>query len=281
MPDLDRNAGAATDPDRLVERGHDSVPLAAQVGGIDATELRGLPCQSDQLLRFRIRRRRIFQRARKPDRARAHPLLHQSLHLIRLLRSRLPILVTEHHAADARCADVGREVDADSLLFDPRKILSQRAPVGRHPVVLVNLPVRLDDEVVERRDRIPLPRYLRGDALKDLGGDPRLDQDAELRLPEHVDEAGSDYFAVRIDRFRARGLFEVADRRNSSVSDAEIARIPRGARSIDDPSVHDHEIEALVSGLRDRRDRGPKECQPGGGASRPERPRGPSRTVAA
>src|SRR5207244_2105566 len=119
-----------------------------------------------------------------------------------------------------------------------------------------------------------------GDALKDLGGDPRLDQDAELRLPEHVDEAGSDYFAVRIDRFRARGLFEVADRRNSSVSDAEIARIPRGARSIDDPSVHDHEIEALVSGLRDRRDRGPKQCQPGRGPSRSERPGGPSSTVA-
>ena len=45
---------------------------------------------------------------------------------------------------------------------------------------------------------------LGGDALKDFRGQARIDQDRHLRLAQHVDEAGRDDHAVRIDGALAR-----------------------------------------------------------------------------
>src|SRR4029077_18490277 len=125
--------------------------------------------------------------------------------------------------------------------------------------MLVDLSVRADDEVVEWRHGISLARYFRGNALKYLGGESGLDQDAQLRLPQHVDEPGSDYIVVSVDRSRAGGTFEVADGRNSAVANADLARIPRRARSIDDVSVDDHQVEPRIRLCCAARDRGQEE----------------------
>src|SRR5207253_10699182 len=151
-----------------------------------------------------IRRRRLFQRTGEPHGTRAHALCHQSLHLLQLLRSRSPVLVPQNHSADAGRPNVSSEIDPDTLLLEPRKVLPQRAPIRRYAVMLVDLPVGPNDGVIERRHRIPLARYFGSNALKYLRRQPRLDQNAQFGLAQHVDEPRRYHAVVSIRVLRSR-----------------------------------------------------------------------------
>ena len=59
--------------------------------------------------------------------------------------------------------------------------------------------VGLEDGVVQRCRRAAFAGYLGGDALKDLRRQMRIHQHGQLGLAEHVDEAGRDDHAVRVD----------------------------------------------------------------------------------
>ena len=61
MPDLNGDVCFATDPERLIERIHDRVLFRAHMGRIEAAVLPGNGCKCDQLVGFRVGRRRILQ----------------------------------------------------------------------------------------------------------------------------------------------------------------------------------------------------------------------------
>ena len=84
------------------------------------------------------------------------------------------------------------------------KYCCKRSPVGRDVIVIVARAVGLDDGVIERRDGTAFARDLGRDALVDLRGQARIDQDRQFRLAQHVDEAGRDDHAVA-SMVRVRG----------------------------------------------------------------------------
>ena len=160
----------------------------------------------------------------------------------------LHVVVAEDHAADLRGADVAGEVDADALLFEAREVLAEGAPVGSDVVVLVAGAIGLNDGIVEWRDGIAFAGDFGGDALEDFRGQARVDEDRQLGLAQHVDEAGSDDFAGGVDGALARGSSEIADGGDFAVADADVAGVPGRAGAVDDMAVGDDEVER--SGLR-------------------------------
>ena len=155
------------------------------------------------------------------------------------------VIEAQHHFAHLRCPDVRGNVDADALLFEPRKVLPEAAPVGVDVQVTELRLARLDDGVVQRRDRFALARDLRGDALVDLRGQARIDEYRELRLAEHVDETRRDHHPLGIDGARARLAGEQADGGHPAIADANVPRVPGRAGAIDDVPIGDDEIEGL------------------------------------
>ena len=86
------------------------------------------------------------------------------------------------------------------------------------------------------------------DALKDLRGQTRIDQDGRLGLPQHVDEAGSNDFAAGINRPFASRFREVADGGDSAITDADVARIPWRTGTVNDVASGYDQIERAVGG---------------------------------
>jgi len=109
--------------------------------------------------------------------------------------------------------------------------------------MVVSGAVGLNDGVVERRDRIPFPGNLRGDALKDFRGQARVDQDGQFLLAEHIDKAGGDDFAGGVDRTLALGGREIADGGDFAVADADVPGVPGGTGAVDDVAIGDDKVE--------------------------------------
>ena len=59
-----------------------------------------------------------------------------------------PIVVAEHHAQHRRRAHVAGQIDAHTLLFEAREILTERPPVGIDLVMFVSGAIRRDDGIV-------------------------------------------------------------------------------------------------------------------------------------
>ena len=100
--------------------------------------------------------------------------------------------------------------------------------------------------VVGGRDGVAFAGDLRGDALRQLADRLLVDEQVDLRLAEHVDEAGSDDQAGGVDgalgRQRSIGL---ADEGNAIADDADVGVNPRIAAAIDHAAVADEVIELL------------------------------------
>ena len=137
VPDLDGNVRFAADAQGFVDGFENRVALVAHVRRVDAAELAGLGGEGDQFLGLRVGSGRVFERSGDADGAVFHGIAHERLHLLELRGSGLVVVVTEHHAADLRGADIAGEVDAHALLFEAREILAEGAPVGSDLVVLV------------------------------------------------------------------------------------------------------------------------------------------------
>ncbi len=69
----------------------------------------------------------------------------------------------------------------------------------------------------------------------------------QLRLAQHVNEAGRDNFSGGVDGSLARGVGEMADSGDFSVTNADIAGVPRGTGAVDDLAVGDDEVKGLRS----------------------------------
>src|ERR1051326_501634 len=97
----------------------------------------------------------------------------------------------------------------------------------------------MDDSVIERRWGAAFAGDLSGNALKDFGRQMRVDQDRQLRLAEHVNEARSDDHAVRVNRPLGLRRAEKADGGDVPVADPNIARVPGRAGAVNDVAVAD------------------------------------------
>ena len=91
-----------------------------------------------------------------------------------------------------------------------------------------------------------------------------LDQERELRLAEHVDEARRDDLARRIDAPLRRGLVEPTDGGDAPGADADVRRVPRRAGAVDHPPMLDDDV-VPVGPSRPGRARAPRHI---GGAPR-------------
>src|SRR5262249_45512183 len=154
-------------------------------------------------------------------------------HLFELLRSRLNVVVAEHHAADLRCADVAGEIDTDTLFLETSEVLAERAPIGIDLVMVVGVALGLDNRVVERSDGTAFASDLGRDSLINFGRQARIEKDGEFRLTEHVDETGGDDFARSINSALALGGREMTDGGNFAVANADVAGVPRRTGAID------------------------------------------------
>jgi len=119
-------------------------------------------------------------------------------------------------------------------------------------VVIVAAAVGLDDSVVQRSNRIAFTGYFRSDALVDLRGQARIDENGEFRLSQHVDESGRDNFAGGVNRARAWRGHQIADGGDLSIANAQVSRIPRGPGAVDDASVGDDKVESRRLGESQR-----------------------------
>ena len=72
------------------------------------------------------------------------------------------------------------------------------------------------------------------DALSDLAGDAVVDEDVELGLPLHIDEARRDNEVRGIHAFGGGSLAEVADGGDAIAGNANVSGNPRCAGAIDD-----------------------------------------------
>lgn len=70
----------------------------------------------------------------------------------------------------------------------------------------------------------------------------RVDQDRQLGLAEHVNEARRDNHAVRVNGARGLRRAQKADGGNASVANADVARVPGRARAVNDVSIADDQV---------------------------------------
>ena len=137
MPDFNRDVALAADSQGFVNRGQNGVALIAHVRGINAAELPCLGSESDQLICLGVGSGRVLQGSRQTDRAFAHGLPDERLHLIQLSGRRLLVVVSQHHAPDLSGAHVAGEVDSHSLFFQAGEVLPKRSPVRRDVIMIV------------------------------------------------------------------------------------------------------------------------------------------------
>jgi len=110
-------------------------------------------------------------------------------------------------------------------------VLPWGAPAVRHHLI------------ADRRDRRPLASDLRGHAHRHLRRCAAVDENVELGLAEHVDEARRDDQPGGVDPRRGRGGLQLTDGRDAIALDADVGVEPRRAAAIDDPATGDQQIE--------------------------------------
>ncbi len=73
----------------------------------------------------------------------------------------------------------------------------------------------------------------------------RVDQNRHFGLTQHVDEAGRNYVALRVNDSLGRHVPENTYLRDSAVNDADVAGVPRRARAVDNVAVANDQIKRL------------------------------------
>ena len=205
VPDFDWNMRLSSDAQRFVDRGMSTFALVPHMGGVDSAELRGLRRQRDQFFGLGIRRGRILQGQSKLQQLRRAWHRAPAPSSVQVARAWAAVVVAQHHAPHLRSADVARQVDSHALLFEAREILRERSAsqgrscnarrTGRSASMMSSF---------SGASRTAFAGDFGGDALVNLRGQTRINQDGHLRLAQHVDKARRDHFpAASIVRLRA------------------------------------------------------------------------------
>ena len=168
MINLRRNSRFAADPDQLIERFKQPVSFAAHVRDIFALIFRRHFAQLDQLIGFRIKRRRINQRCADAKRACFHFLTNEFAHLIELLRCRRFVFEPDHVLANRRRSDERGDVARDTARFEVAQIFRERVPFDLVMDVFLLAQHVLANPIVHRAHRFAFAHDLGRHALTNL-----------------------------------------------------------------------------------------------------------------
>src|SRR5689334_8699051 len=80
----------------------------------------------------------------------------------------------------------------------------------------------------------------------------RIDQDRQLGLAEHVNEARRDDHAVRVNGALCRGAAQKSDGGDTAVANADVARVPGRTGAINDVTIADDQVVGDVRGVKGR-----------------------------
>ncbi len=245
MPDLRRNRGALGDREHFVERLEDASAFRALMREIHAAVPRGDLRELDDLVSRCEAIGHVLQRRAEPERALLHRLRDQLPHLLELGCRCGTVGFADHVVANAARAHQRGDVDRrPRSILEPLEVVGQRAPVLRDAEVRGRRRRFGDEPIVHRRDRRALAGHLGRDALHDLAGRAAVDEHVELRLAQQIDEPRRDDQVRGIDRRRAAGVADHADRRDAIFCDGDVAAEPGRAGAVDDAPVGDDEIVA-------------------------------------
>src|SRR5208282_6184293 len=127
---------------------------------------------------------------------------------------------------DLRGSHVAGEIDAHALFFEAREKLAEGPPVGIDLVMDVAGTIVRDHGIVEGSSRAAFSGDFGSDALIDLGGEARIDEDGDFGLAENVDESWGDDFASGVESALAAGGGKIADRGDVAVANSKVTGIP-------------------------------------------------------
>ena len=179
MEDVDRDARAFADGDRLLDAFAQLLAVVAQVRRVEAASRAGRPRQRDQLVGLRVRVRRVDQAGGHAVRALLHRVGDEPRHPLELLRFRRALVVAHHELADLAEADVRQQVDRRLAALDRREVAGEVAPAPLGGRLL-------------RRDRSALADHLGGHALADLALGVAVGQQREVGVRVRIDEPGGE-----------------------------------------------------------------------------------------
>jgi hypothetical protein len=77
----------------------------------------------------------------------------------------------------------------------------------------------------------------------DLGLVNRVDEQLEVRVGVHVDEAGTDDQSRRVDDASRPRVSEPPDRGHAPAGDADVGLVPRVPRAVDDTAASNQQVE--------------------------------------
>ena len=237
VKDVHGNAGALADGNRFLDAVAQLQAVVAKMRRIQAA-CRGFR-DFAELVDVGKRIRRIDQAGRHAKDALAHRRRHDLLHVADVFRRGLLVVLADHQFAHRAGADVGQQVRRDAAFLDRGEVAVEIRPVRRRRRGLA------------RRHRSRLADHFRRDALANLALAVAVRDERHVGVAVHVDEAGRDGAALRIDRLRRRAL-HLADRGDLAVDDRDRSLARRAAGAVDDLRVRDQHVERRRGCLRRR-----------------------------
>jgi hypothetical protein len=250
VPDLHREAGTASDVDRLVEGLEHLVTLVPHVRGVEAAELRRRTGEEHQLVGGLVARGRVAERGGDTEGTLAHRLLDLDLHPEELLGGGRLGPLSHHDRAYLAGGDERADVDGRASGAEPLPVAVEVPPVDLDLVEREPAHDAAEDLVADRGHRSELAGELGGDALADLRLGAGIDQHRQLALAEQVDEPRGDHVVVGIDAELGRSVAQVAHPDDAVSLDAHVGPEPGAARAVDDPSTLDDQVQLLGCGGR-------------------------------
>ena len=169
VPNFYRQVALTSNADRFIDGGQHRPAFIAHVSGINATKFSRYARECNQFFGLGIRSWGIFQGSRNSDRSFLHSLAHQLLHLLKLCRSGLLIVIAENHAAHLRGAYIAGEINSHTLFFETGEILLKRSPVRSDVVVRKAGAVGMNDGVAQRGCRTTFARNFGRNPLINFG----------------------------------------------------------------------------------------------------------------
>ena len=139
-------------------------------------------------------------------------------------------------------------VDRDPVRVEPVEVLADRAPApvepGRVLVPARELPAQLLEHLVGDRGvaEAVLAEHVERHALVHLRLVGRIDEQLQVGVRVHVDEAGADEEPVRVDH-ALRGLVDATDVRDPAARDADVGAVPGIAGAVDHAAAADQHVE--------------------------------------
>ena len=134
------------------------------------------------------------------------------------------------------------------MFFEAAKIAIESSPIDGELVLVEKQFLRRDGFFILRGDGTAFAGDFRGDPLRELAQRTIVEEERDLGLAQHVNEAGGDDAALGLDFALGMGFAQVADCGEPIAADGDVSRIPGITSAVDDVTVADDEI--VVAGRR-------------------------------